>query len=106
MSENPSDPETGQDENEQKEAHRVGTINRWDAPDASWAAEYDWTRYRGPPAYPVPGGWVLGIVEGDGTGWRIYKRNRAISRVIQRRRSEVNSECITLPIQETIPRIS
>lgn len=72
MSENTPEPETSQGELEQKEAHRVGTINRWDAPDASWAAEYDWTRYRGPPAYPVPGGWVLGIVEGDGTGWRYY----------------------------------
>lgn len=57
---------------EQKEEHRLGTTNRWDAPDADWARSYDWTRYRGPPAYPVPGGWVLGIVEGDGTGWKYY----------------------------------
>lgn len=57
---------------DQKEKHRVGTINQWDAPDADWARSYDWTRYRGPPAYPVPGGWVLGFVEGDGTSWRYY----------------------------------
>lgn len=53
-----------------KEAHRVGTINRWDAPEASWASEYDWTRHRGPPVFPVPGGWTLGFVEADGTRWR------------------------------------
>lgn len=51
---------------EQKEQHRLGTINRWDAPDGDWAAEYDWTRYRGPDAYPVPDGWVFKDPEGGG----------------------------------------
>lgn len=41
MSENTSEPEASHDKLELKEAHRVGTIHRWHAPDASWAAEYD-----------------------------------------------------------------
>jgi hypothetical protein len=57
---------------EQKEEHRLGTIGRWDPPEADWAAEFDWTRYRGPDAYPVPGAWVLSIVEGDGIIWYRY----------------------------------
>lgn len=61
-----------EDKTEQKEEHRLGTINRWDPPEADWAAEYDWTRYRGPEAYPVPGAWVLSIVEGDGIIWYRY----------------------------------
>ncbi|WP_135306328.1 hypothetical protein [Haloarcula amylovorans] len=56
----------------EKEAHRLGTMGRWDAPDADWAAEYDWTRYRGPDAYPVPGDWVLDLVEADGIIWYRY----------------------------------
>jgi hypothetical protein len=63
---------TDDDPEQQKEAHRLGTIGKWDAPDAGWAAEYDWTRYRGPPAYPVPGAWVLNIVEADGIIWYRY----------------------------------
>lgn len=59
------------DEIEQKEAHRLGTINRWDPPDADWAAEYDWTRYRGPDPWPVPGGWVFKDPEGGGW-WEYY----------------------------------
>ncbi|QIO25479.1 hypothetical protein [Haloarcula sp. JP-L23] len=55
-----------------KEQHRLGTIGRWDAPEADWAADYDWTRYRGPDAYPVPGAWVLSNVEGDGVVWERY----------------------------------
>lgn len=58
------------DNTEQKEEHRIGTINRWDAPDADWAAEYDWTRFRGPDPWPVPGGWTFGDPE-EG-GWWIY----------------------------------
>ena len=55
---------------QQKEAHRLGTINRWDPPEASWAAEHDWTRYRGPDPWPVPGGWVFKDPEGG--GWWEY----------------------------------
>jgi hypothetical protein len=55
---------------EQKEQHRLGTINRWDVPDGTWAAEYDWTRYRGPDPWPVSGGWVFKDPEGG--GWWQY----------------------------------
>lgn len=41
-------------------------------PEAGWTDTYDWTRYRGPQPYPCPGAWVLGLVEGDGIGWRRY----------------------------------
>lgn len=54
----------------EKEEHRLGTINRWDAPDGDWAAEHDWTRYRGPDPWPVPGGWVFKDPEGG--GWWEY----------------------------------
>jgi len=54
---------------EQKETNRVGTINSFGTPDETWTAEYPWTRYRGPAVFPVPGDWVLSIVEGDGTSW-------------------------------------
>lgn len=60
---------TTQQERE-KEEHRLGTIGRWDAPDGDWAREHDWTRYRGPPPYPVPGGWVFKDPEGG--GWWQY----------------------------------
>lgn len=46
---------------------------RFDEPEADWTDDYPWTRYRGPTAYPVPGGWVLNDVEGDGIGWRYYE---------------------------------
>lgn len=58
-----------QDKTEQKEQHRLGTINRWDPPEADWAAEHDWTRYRGPQPYPVPDDWALDEPEGDAVGW-------------------------------------
>lgn len=54
---------------DQKEEHRLGTINRWDPPEADWAAEHDWTRYRGPQPYPVPADWVLDEPEGGAVGW-------------------------------------
>jgi len=54
---------------EPKEQHRLGTINRWDPPEGDWAAEYDWTRYRGPQPYPCPADWVLDEPEGDAVGW-------------------------------------
>ena len=41
-------------------------------PDAEWTDVYDWTRYRGPQPYPCPGGWVLGLVEADGAGWKRF----------------------------------
>lgn len=56
---------------EKKEAHRLGTINKWDAPDGDWATEYDWTRSRGPAPWPVPGGWVFKDAEGGGW-WQYY----------------------------------
>lgn len=56
--------------NDQKESHRIGTINKWDAPDGDWAADYDWTRFRGPTPWPVPGGWVFKTPEGG--GWWVY----------------------------------
>lgn len=59
----------GQDVEQAKEAHRLGTINRWDAPDADWAADHDWTRYRGPQPYPVPEDWALDTPESDAVGW-------------------------------------
>lgn len=37
-----------------------------------WTEQYATTTYRGPQKYPVPGAWVLGIVEGDGIGWKHY----------------------------------
>lgn len=37
-----------------------------------WTEQYATTTYRGPQRYPVPGAWVLGIVEGDGIGWKHY----------------------------------
>ena len=55
---------------EQKEEHRLGTINRWDPPEGDWAAAVDWTRYRGPAPWPVPGGWVFKDPEGG--GWWEY----------------------------------
>lgn len=58
------------DQTDQKEEHRLATINRWDVPDGDWAAEYDWTRYRGPDPWPVPGGWVFKDPEGG--GWWQY----------------------------------
>lgn len=60
-----------QDMTEQKEQHRLGTINRWDPPEGDWAAEHDWTRYRGPDPWPVPGGWVFNDPEGGGH-WRYF----------------------------------
>lgn len=60
-------PEASTDE---KEQHRVGTSNRWEAPDGDWAAEHDWTRYRGPDPWPVPGGWAFKDPEGG--GWWQY----------------------------------
>jgi hypothetical protein len=54
---------------EDKEAHRLGTISRWDPPEADWAADHDWTRYRGPQPYPVPEDWVLDTPEGGIVGW-------------------------------------
>jgi len=59
------------DVTEQKEKHRLGTINRWDAPDGDWAAENDWTRYRGPDPWPVPGGWVFKDPE-EGGWWQYF----------------------------------
>lgn len=58
---------------EQKEEHRLGTIGQWDVPDADWSRSYDWTRYRGPDAYPVPGRWVLSMPDGDGTSWYYFE---------------------------------
>lgn len=37
-----------------------------------WTEQYATTTYRGPQKYPVPGAWVLGIVEGDGIRWKHY----------------------------------
>lgn len=54
---------------DRKEQHRVDTIGQWDPPEADWAAEYDWTRYRGPAAYPCPGAWVLDEPEGLAYSW-------------------------------------
>lgn len=59
------------DDTADKEANRVGTINRWDAPDEDWAADYPWTRHSGPAPYPVPDAWVLDTVEGDGVSWSL-----------------------------------
>jgi len=56
--------------NELKEEHRLRTINRWDPPQGDWAAEVDWTRYRGPAPWPVPDGWVFKDPEGG--GWWAY----------------------------------
>jgi hypothetical protein len=63
-----SDPS---DEVEQTEEHRLGTINRWDPPEGDWAAEYDWTRYRGPDPWPVPGGWLFKDPE-EGGWWQYF----------------------------------
>jgi len=57
---------------DEKEQHRIGTINRWDAPEADWAADYDWTRYRGPRPYPAPEDWVLDEPEGGIVGWQHF----------------------------------
>lgn len=57
------------DDTDPKGAHRIGTINQWGPPEGDWAAEYDWTRYRGPQAYPVPADWVLDEPEGGACGW-------------------------------------
>lgn len=54
-----------------KEAHRLGTIDRWDPPEGDWAAEHDWTRYRGPDPFPVPGGWVFKDPE-EGGWWQYF----------------------------------
>lgn len=56
---------------QQKEANRLGTINRWDPPEDDWAAEYPWTRYRGPDPWPVPGGWVFEDPE-EGGWWQYF----------------------------------
>jgi len=56
---------------EQKEANRLGTINRWESPESDWAAEYDWTRYRGPAPWPVPGGWLFKDPE-EGGWWQYF----------------------------------
>lgn len=56
---------------EQKEEHRLGTIHRWDPPEGEWAAEFDWTRYRGPAPWPVPGGWVFKDPE-EGGWWQYF----------------------------------
>lgn len=56
---------------DEKEQHRVGTIGRWDAPEDDWAADHDWTRYRGPKPWPVPGGWVFDDPEGGGM-WQYF----------------------------------
>jgi hypothetical protein len=66
-----TDSETTDTLTEQKEAHRLGTINRWDPPEGDWAAEYDWTRYRGPDPWPVPGGWLFKDPE-DGGWWQFF----------------------------------
>jgi len=58
------------DDTDQKETHRLGTINRWDVPEGDWAAKHDWTRYRGPAPWPVPDGWVFKDPE-EG-GWWAY----------------------------------
>jgi len=57
---------------DQKEENRLGTIGQFGTPETDWTAEYAWTRYRGPAAHPVPGGWVLGDVEADGVGWSYF----------------------------------
>jgi len=59
------------DDTEQKEEHRLGTINRWDPPEGDWATEHDWTRYRGPDPWPVPGGWVFKDPE-EGGWWQYF----------------------------------
>ena len=59
------------DTDEQKEQHRLGTINRWDPPEGDWAADHDWTRYRGPDPWPVPGGWVFKSPE-EGGWWQYF----------------------------------
>jgi len=41
-------------------------------PDSGWTDTFAWTRYRGPQPYPCPGAWVLGLVEGDGIGWKRF----------------------------------
>jgi len=56
---------------EQKEQHRLGTINRRDPPEGDWASDYDWTRYRGPDPWPVPGGWVFESPEAGGN-WEYF----------------------------------
>ena len=61
----------GDEKVNQKEQHRLGTINRWDPPEGDWAAEFDWTRYRGPPPWPVPGGWVFKDPE-EGGWWEYF----------------------------------
>lgn len=43
----------------------------WGDPDAGWTDTFPWTRYRGPQAYPVPGGWVLDMPE-EGVHWYRY----------------------------------
>jgi acetone carboxylase gamma subunit len=40
--------------------------------DVDWTEQYATTTYRGPQKYPVPGAWVLGMVEMDGIGWKHY----------------------------------
>jgi hypothetical protein len=66
-----SEPDNTSNLTEQKEQHRLGTINRWDVPEAGWAANHDWTRHRGPKPWPVPSGWVFKNPE-EGGWWRYY----------------------------------
>lgn len=42
---------------------------RFGVPDAEWAEQFDWTRYRGSRVYPVPADWVLASVGDDGIRW-------------------------------------
>lgn len=65
---------------DEKEQHRLGTINRWDVPEGNWAAEHDWTRYRGPDPWPVPGGWVFKDPEGG--GWWEYFGDAGVGQYI------------------------
>lgn len=39
---------------------------------SDWTDEYRTTTYRGPQQYPIPGAWTLGVVEGDGIGWKHF----------------------------------
>lgn len=57
-----------------KIANRVGSVDDLDTdlPEDAWTADYPWTRYRGPEPFPVPGGWIITIVECNGAGWHNY----------------------------------
>jgi hypothetical protein len=62
------------------DVHESGTLSVVDTEPAGvetdggvdWTDEYETTTYRGPQPYPVPGAWVLGMVEGDGIGWKHF----------------------------------